>query len=59
MWFVSYRRDAFEGCGAAIDSMIQQDLASWDFPKISMFLKFGGIVVEEPENKALDRPRER
>jgi len=54
-WFVSHRRDEFEGCGPAIDSMIQQDLASWDFPRISMFLKFADIIGDEPENNQMDR----
>jgi hypothetical protein len=59
-WFVSYRRDEFEGCGPDIDSMIQQDLASWDFPRISMFLKFADIIGDEPENNQMDRmPRRR
>jgi len=49
-WFVSCRRDEFQGCGPTIDSMIQEDLASWGFPRISMFLKFAGIAGDESEN---------
>lgn len=54
-WFVSYRRDEFEGAGPAIDSMIQQDLASWDFPQIAMFLQFADIIGDQPMNNPMDR----
>lgn len=53
-WFVSHRRNEFEGSGPAIDSMIQQDLASWDFPQISMFLKFADIIGDEPLSNQMD-----
>jgi len=58
-WFVSYRRDEFEGCGPVIDSMIQENLATWDFPRISMFLKFADIVGDEPKNNQTDRTPDR
>lgn len=53
-WFVSYRRNEFEGSGPAIDSMIQQDLANWDFPQISMFLKFADVIGDQALNNQMN-----
>lgn len=54
-WFVSSRREEFEGSGPAIDSMIRQNMSSWSFPEISMFLKFADTIGDESLNNLTDQ----
>jgi hypothetical protein len=51
-WFVSTYPDEFDDCpeDGAIKNMISMGLNEWDFPTISQFLVFGGVIQEA--NKA-------